>query len=51
MMRISLYIWSLWRWFFSQLLELLLEQLGHHLELLLEQLGQQYLVCFFRTAG
>jgi hypothetical protein len=36
---------------FSQHLGLLLEQLGQHLGLLLEQLGQQYLGCFFRTAG
>jgi hypothetical protein len=38
MMKISLYTWSLWEWFFSQHLELLLEQLGQYLELLLEQL-------------
>jgi hypothetical protein len=46
MMGISLCTWSLWGWFFSQHLGLLLEQLGQHLELLLEQLGQQHLGCF-----
>jgi hypothetical protein len=61
-MGISLCTWSLWGWFFSQhlglLLEqlgqhlgLLLEQLGQHLGLLLEQLGQQHLGCFVRTAA
>jgi hypothetical protein len=45
MMGISLYTWSLWGWFFSQHLELLLEQLGQHLRLLLEQLRQQHLGC------
>jgi hypothetical protein len=61
MMGISLCTWSLWGWFFSQhlrlLLEqlrqhlrLLLEQLGQHLRLLLEQLGHQHLGCFVRTA-
>jgi hypothetical protein len=50
MIGISLYTWSLWGWFFSQHLGLLLEQLGQHLELLLEQLGQQHLGYFFRTA-
>jgi hypothetical protein len=39
-MGISLCTWSLWGWFFSQ-----------HLGLLLEQLGQQHLGCFVRTAG
>jgi hypothetical protein len=51
LMGISLCTWSLWGWFFSQHLELLLEQLGQHLGLLLEQLGQQHLGCFVRTAG
>jgi hypothetical protein len=51
LMGISLFTWSLWGWFFSQHLELLLEQLGQHLGLLLEQLGQQHLGCFVRTAG
>jgi hypothetical protein len=41
---------SLWGWFFSQHLGLLLEQL-EYLGLLLEQLGQQHLGCFIRTAG
>jgi hypothetical protein len=37
--------------FFSQHLELLLQQLGQYLALLLKQLGQQHLDCFVRTAG
>jgi hypothetical protein len=62
MMGTSLYTWSLWGWFFSQHLKLLLGQLGQHLGLLLgqlgqhlglllEQLGQQQLGCFFRTTA
>jgi hypothetical protein len=50
-MGISLCTWFLWEWFFSQHLELFLEQLGQHLGLLLEQLGQQDLGYFVRTAG
>jgi hypothetical protein len=54
-MGISLCTWSLWGWFFSQYLGLLLGQLGQHLGQLLEQfeqqhlnyfLGQQHLNCF-----
>jgi hypothetical protein len=46
MMGISLCTWSLWGWFFSQHLGLLLEQLEQHPGLLLEQLEQQHLGCF-----
>jgi hypothetical protein len=51
LMGISLCTWSLCGWFFSQHLQLLLEQLGQYFGLLLEQLGQQHLGCFVRTAG
>jgi hypothetical protein len=42
----SLYLVFVGVIFFSQHLELLLEQLGQHLGLLFEQLGQQHLDCF-----
>jgi hypothetical protein len=51
MMGISLCTWSLWGWFFSQYLGLILEQLGQHLGLLLDELGQQHLGCFVRTVA